>query len=773
MIMTVAAFLLLQQPIAAAEPTVLLVEAGRPRAVLVLPAEAHEMEKLVADELREHVEKMSGAKLQVVAGEPPAGMLPVRIGASLSPDEAARLSAKCKAPGAMLLSVDAAGVRLVGNSPEGTLYAAYELLERLGCRWYLPGDLGAVIPRTKTVSIAAGQVIEEPSFGGRHLQNVSDDLPWARRARFGGPYFPGSHGISLLPAADIEKEPELFALVNGKRQDSQLCISNPEVLRRAIAAALAKFDAEPDLPWIGMGPRDTGGYCECEDCMKLDSGAVDPITGRRWKTDRYVWFFNRVLEGVHRKYPGKKICFYAYDHLKFPPEKFKPNAFLVPAFAPITQCRIHGINNPVCPDREMYKKTILEWTRLLPETYERGYYFNLACPAFPFSKIHAIREETPFAFQCGVKGWRVETKASWVSNGPSLYVASRLMWDAHADVDALLAEFYEKFFGPAGEPMGKYLEMVDHAFRDTDCHAGCSYCMPKVFTRRRMARMTEFLDEARRLSAGDADPLYAERVRLFRVNHDRLACFLEMLDLRNRFDFRAANESLDRLFELTDALINYRLYPPDQPKEKVSDIPYKVRSEQAWAINSSVAPSYINRFWAPTTRSGYARTVVDGDYVAGAPDEWDFLIDPTDVGEALGWHRDGKIGGNWQRMPTRTSTWSDQGLHYYKGLAWYRTQVRVPEVFRGRKVYLWFGGVDERAKVWLNGQLLGQSDEEGGNLVATAGTFKPFEFDVTEAVRFGQSNTIAVRITNLRLNEIGTGGITAPVMFWSPKEKAQ
>jgi hypothetical protein len=37
-------------------------------------------------------------------------------------------------------------------------------------------------------------------------------------------------------------------------------------------------------------------------------------------------------------------------------------------------------------------------------------------------------------------------------------------------------------------------------------------------------------------------------------------------------------------------------------------------------------------------------------------------------------------------------------------------------------------------------------------------------------VRFGEVNTIAVKILNRKLSEIGTGGITAPVMFWSPKD---
>ena len=112
-----------------------------------------------------------------------------------------------------------------------------------------------------------------------------------------------------------------------------------------------------------------------------------------------------------------------------------------------------------------------------------------------------------------------------------------------------------------------------------------------------------------------------------------------------------------------------------------------------------------------------------------------------------------------------------QGLHYYKGLAWYRTEVAIPRRFRDRKLFLWFGGVDEAAKVLLNGTLLGQSDLEGGRLVKTAGTFKSSDFCVTDLVRFDRPNTIAVKIINRRLSEIGTGGITAPVMFWSPRSE--
>lgn len=290
--------------------------------------------------------------------------------------------------------------------------------------------------------------------------------------------------------------------------------------------------------------------------------------------------------------------------------------------------------------------------------------------------------------------------------------------------------------------------------------------MPKMFTPERMARGRKLLDSATAKTKGQE--AYAQRVYLYRRNFERLEAFLEMLDTRNRFDFIAARKALDRLREITDEMVDFRLYPNPAGNDPVGKRRPDRQARALWWRNSR---SYIRRFWARCTESGHERTAVRGEFVAGCPDEWDFLIDLNDVGETAGWSRDGRIGGNWRRMRTKTASLSDQGLHYFKGLSWYRTEVDVPARFQGRKMFLWFGGIDEKAKVWLNGQLLGTNISPGHGLPGVPGTFMPFDLDATEAVRFGKPNTIAVKITNKRLNELGTGGIVAPVMFWSPRPK--
>ncbi|MCM8814601.1 MAG: DUF4838 domain-containing protein [Candidatus Omnitrophica bacterium] len=739
--------ILLSVPVWSAKQ-ILLVENGNAKSVILIPSNPHEDEKLAAKELVDHIEKMSGCRIDVVQEIPgkgwdinPAlnkkGLCYVFLGTSGMTQEmekAIRFSGND--PASFMIKAEANPqavnyIRIAGLSPEGTLFGIYELLEQIGVRWYIPGDLGTVIPEKKTVAVSEQATIQVPSFGARHLQMTADKT-WYRRMRLGGPYFPSAHGINI-GKADINKEPDLFALVDGKRQQSQLCISNPEVLKRAIAETKNYFRKNPSAIWIGMGPNDGGGFCECENCRALDAGDFDSFEHMVSMTDRYIWFFNKVLEGIQDEFPDKKIGFYCYSAYMKPPVKVKPDPRIVLAFAPINLCRIHGMSNPVCPERSYYKKIMEAWGKLLPETYERGYFFNLADPGFPFSKVHAIRDEIPVAKEFGIKGWRVETFPHWASMTPTIYIATKLFWNHKADVDALIRDFAVNFFGPASGEMEKYIILMDRALRDADFHTGCSYDLPFIYNPSVMQTGQQYLKKAEALVKNTK---YAERVAIFRLSYDYLASFLSMLENRNRFDFLAAKKDLENLQEIQKKAFQY------EPK----------------MFYEKAATSYMKRFFSPCIEQGYERTTGKNVFIAGLPDEMDFQIDPAGVGEDLGYFRAGKIGGNWLKIKTKTLSWSDQGLRYYKGDAWYRSSVMIPEKFKGKKIFIWFGGVDELAKVWINGNLVGTSHGRA---------FVPFEFEITDFVQFGKENFIAVKITNEKLNELGTGGITAPVMLYA------
>jgi len=710
-----------------------LVENGAAKAVIVVPETADADESLAATELQSHIEKMSGAKLEVVSSDRvPAGKTTILVGQAAPKELEDTIRKQGNDPASFALVVDDRRVCARGLSAEGSLFAVYELLERLGVRWFLPGDLGTVIPETKTILIPSQTTVQVPSFAGRW--HGGERKPWGRRVRMGGPFFPGAHGVPLGKEATFEKHPEYYSLVNGKRVNRQLCVSNPEVVKLAAAELKSHFRKHPDMPWRGVGPNDGSGFCECDNCRALDGGDWDVFSNELSVTDRYVWFFNQLLKGIEDEFPDKKLCFYAYHSYMRPPVKVKPDPRIVPALAVIALCRVHGPSNPACPEKSYYVWLAEAWKQVLPEVYDRGYWFNLADPGFPFLMIHRLRDEIPLGARLGLKGWRVETMNHWASETPSLYIAAKLMWNARADVDALMADFSEKFFGPAAQPMGEYLSLMDHALRDADFHTGSSWNMPQFYPAPLRAKATALLRGA---ASKAGEGIHRERVKLYELSFAYLEAFIRMREHFSAFEFGKAHEQLQQLDALRGQLLTYR--PP--------------------MLHEKVAESYLKRFFRQPVEQAFQRTTGGNELVAAFDDVWDSQIDPLKVGEDLGWWRAEIMGGNWQKLRTATASWSDQGLRYYKGEAWYRQSVEVPAKFQDKRVFLWFGGIDEKAKVWINGKAIGISHRSA---------LLPFELDATPAIRAGARNVVAARVLNERVNELGTGGITGPVMLYAP-----
>ena len=70
--------------------------------------------------------------------------------------------------------------------------------------------------------------------------------------------------------------------------------------------------------------------------------------------------------------------------------------------------------------------------------------------------------------------------------------------------------------------------------------------------------------------------------------------------------------------------------------------------------------------------------------------------------------------------------------------------------------------MNRQAKVWVNGSLVGNCPYPFPGISKGNSACAPFEFEVTDVVKPGKDNVVAVRITG------GGGGVVAPVMIWSP-----
>jgi hypothetical protein len=67
-----------------------------------------------------------------------------------------------------------------GQTDAAAALGVYELLERLGCDWVMPGKIGEIIPKRATVSLADPDVSEAPSFLTRKPWYRGYDVPKLR-----------------------------------------------------------------------------------------------------------------------------------------------------------------------------------------------------------------------------------------------------------------------------------------------------------------------------------------------------------------------------------------------------------------------------------------------------------------------------------------------------------------------------------------------------------------------------------------------------------------
>ena len=657
-------------------------------------------------------------------------------------------------PESFALQVADGVVKIVGLTPKGMLNGVYELLEQTGFRWYMPGAFGRVVPRAKTLEIAEQRSIEVPSFRGRQLRvNQFGDV-WGRRMRNSVWKVHRHHGIRPLHHSGLrrkwfDRHPEHFALRDGKRVPGQLCVSNPEVLKMAIDAAQEHLRENPGAEFYGMGPNDGSGFCECEKCQALDSGEITPFTHRRSVTDRYFWFFNQVLKGLEGEFPKARIGTLVYSDTMMPPVKVKPDPRIVGCVALIHLCRIHSPRNPVCPESHTYRWICRQWHEAGVRVDNSGYWFNLADPGLPFMMIHRIRDEIPLAHDFNHLGFARACATQWANEGPSLYLAAKLMWNREADVDALLKEFFAKFYGPAAEPMERYTMLINDALRDADHHTGGSWDLLHIYDDPVRKAARKALRKARR-RAGSG--LHGTRVRVASEGWDYFVAFAEVLERRRRHDYAGSKAALERARGLVGRL----------------STAYEIPMLRTQAKSVSAA-RFLERFCAQATDEASTRVTGGNALVAGLNETWDFLQDPQALGETMGLHREEVKGGNWRKVST-SSSWGNQGLRYYFGEAWYRQEVEVPRKHAGKKIMLWFASVDDAAKVWVNGRLLGISPGAVFDIDAHGGSTRPFEFDATEALHPGARNVVTVRVRRNKVNELGTGGIMGPVMFYTPAD---
>ena len=113
-------------------------------------------------------------------------------------------------------------------------------------------------------------------------------------------------------------------------------------------------------------------------------------------------------------------------------------------------------------------------------------------------------------------------------------------------------------------------------------------------------------------------------------------------------------------------------------------------------------------------------------------ESWEFSRDAVSATDSCAWTVV-NIPHTWNAADAE-----DDVPGMYRGGAWYRKSVAVPESFADRRVIIYFEGANQETSLYVNGSHVG--DHIGG--------YTRFCFDITPYVEFGKLNLIAVNVNN-------------------------
>lgn len=435
--------------------------------------------RCAAQELRQTLQRIGAPPLPIVgyAGGP-------------------RIALRCGVGGdGFARAPDADGLLLWGDGPRGLLYAVYDLLEALGCRWVAPGASGARLPRYERVEVPQASVAQQPALPGRcliighdfFLDDAEAWIVWAARNRLNtifihtidrrlalgachlrrwrarrGTLLPllrergmllelGGHGMrDLVPRRLFRSIPEAFRH-NGTRRtpDHNCCPGSSAASHLLRVNGAAFFQAYPEAHVFHLWPDDIlgGGWCRCPQCAHLSPA------------DQALLATNALAEALEQTSPQARLAYLAYHDTTAPPNQIAPHPNVVLLYAPRSRSYAHGIGaaaSDVNAPFWQHLRANLAWfgqpttadgprtgipEQRVFEYYLDGILFKSAPPPLPTvlrEDVRAYRDAGVHTVQALMTGDR-----PWLAAPVNAHLFARLAWNPEQDPQQIVRDYAE------------------------------------------------------------------------------------------------------------------------------------------------------------------------------------------------------------------------------------------------------------------------------------------------------------------------------------------
>ena len=529
---------------------------GKSEYTIVVAGDAPETERYAAVELQRWISAVSGAELPITnldGGEKGKRLI---VGFNPLVEElipgAARPDDR---DDSFYWTTRGGDILFWGGSKRGTLYSVYSFLEeKLGVRWY--SSKVSVAPHLKIwhfgklshheapdLLIRDNCVLDvrtNPVFSAR-MRNNFIRVPGLKEETIVEGSAEGYWGVHAMgkfvsPAEYYAEHPEYFSLRDGKRQDgyAQLCLSNPDVLHICCEKMKEVMRREPDYLIYSMEQNDNPLYCTCDACQAL----AEQYGGQ---SGVMVWFVNQVADAVKEEFPDKFIGTFAYYYTRHAPKDIVPRDNVVIRLCSIECCMLHDYDD--CEQNKPFLDDLRDWAAIAPHLYIWDYVTDFRLYCLPTANWNTLQTHLQDYVNNNAIGILEEGDYQTVScefREMRSWLLSKLMWNCHADVNALIQDFTDGYYGAAAPYIREYLDLEERILRRPGMHTGCyADVWHEMYS-------DEFITEGRRIM-GEARAAVADEPELLkRVEKEELPlCLLQMV----RMPQEGIKNGADTLFE--------------------------------------------------------------------------------------------------------------------------------------------------------------------------------------------------------------------------------
>ncbi len=482
-----------QEPSSFNATSVVLVDNSQSEYKIVIPEKSTKMEDFAAQELQYFLYESTGCKLEIIKD---TGLTADNTKKYLSVGNTTLLASQTdivldeKVMGETTPSVDTKGnsVYMAGVGGYGILNSVYKFLQyEIGYKAYaydcVKYDYFSKV-YLLDFNYHYSPNIEYMSLNERQFDDKSQDVSAARlnffnhdnggSTIFDGGLFVGGMWCHTIQAVVSEGQYPQFW------NAAQYCMSNPEALEVFAYNLTMNYILNTSSPFIMIGGNDNESICGCPECTntiaQYGGGGLMAI------------FINKVADYVENYFAEnnieKEICLVGLYYLAYDSIPAKANGdgtysalnpIVIPdgegkvtagiCYAPMLACFSHPFGDESCEKNEHYTEGFRRASALTDNLFL--YIYGYRCQgqyyhSYFFNNLSAYKSNYEFFSDLGFKYVNEESNRFAIHQLGEMftYVRSRFAWDKVNDVEPLVDEFMDAYYGIASEYMKEYYDFI-------------------------------------------------------------------------------------------------------------------------------------------------------------------------------------------------------------------------------------------------------------------------------------------------------------------------